>query len=163
MNCIKNLSDKFWNTHFWLPENSDWTVIFDYTKLDLGQFVGYALLLAPVLYLVRLIFENLIAAPLGIFLNIPDKDPFTPNSKLEAYYADSKILSETIILLISRETGLEYDYIKAWFKIRKSLKTPSKLQKFKEATWRFVLYTFFCIYGFYVTSGVSYNLKSILI
>ncbi len=157
MEFLAKVSEKFWNTNFWLPENSDWALVFKHTHLDLNQFVAYAFLLAPILYLVRTLFENSLAAPLGRFLNIPDKDPFTPNKKLEAYYADSKVLSESIVLLISKETGLEFDYIKAWFRARKSLNTPSKLQKFKEATWRFGLYTFFWIYGVYVTSDVSLN------
>jgi hypothetical protein len=45
---------------------------------------------------------------------------------------------------------LKFEFIKDWFRIKKSAKKPSPLQKFNESCWRFTFYSLVWVYGVYV-------------
>lgn len=144
---MESLGKLFWNEKFWLSEGTTWDNIHEYTGVEFNKFLLLCCGGAVVLYLIRLIFERLIATPIGKFFDIPDRRPCEPNRTLEAYYSDDRVFSESIITLISKDTHIEYEKVKSWLIERKKLNKPSTLQKFNEATWRFVFYFAVWIYG----------------
>lgn len=156
MDFSNNLFETIWDTSFWLPKDSSWDEIYEYTKLDFKRMLVQCCVLACVITQIRNFFERYIAQPIGAYLNIPGKSPFKPNSVLETYYADKKIINDSVIMLISKENNLEYDYIKNWFQARKSLNKPSVLQKFCESSWRCTFYFLVWLFGYYVVHDKSW-------
>lgn len=53
-----SVREQFWSIGFWLPKKSNWEEIYEFTHLDLKQFIGYAVVLAAALYVIRIFFEE---------------------------------------------------------------------------------------------------------
>lgn len=156
MSYFEIFLDRVWDTKFWLPNNSTWLELNEYTQIDYPSLLYTCLTLAVAIYVFRIVFEKYIASPIGRFLNVPDTEALVPNAALEAYYQDNQVLSESIIMLVAKETELNGEFIKDWFRIRRVRKKPSQLQKFNESAWRFTFYLVVWIYGIYVLYDKSW-------
>lgn len=150
MDLLKTWNEKIWDTGFWLPEGSSWGELYHYTRIDFKQMILSSCIFATFIYAIRLLFERYIAQPIGVYFKIPGKLPFTPNTTLEAYYGEKKIIHDSIIMLISKDTGIEYDLVKNWFAARKMMNKPSQLEKFSESAWRFTFYLLVWFLGIFI-------------
>lgn len=150
MELLRILNEKLWNPDFWLPQNISWEEINKYTQFNGAHIVLVTCSIAIGFYVVRVLFEKFIANPIGAYMRVPEKNIFVPNAILESYYLKNRIISESIAMMISKDTGLTVDFIQKWFSTRKDLNRPSKRQKFNETFWRFVFYLFIWILGYYI-------------
>ena len=95
---LKNLSDEIWDKDWWLPKGSNWSEIRKYTGIDLQQYISVCSAFAVFIYLVRIVFERFLAKPLGRHLNVPDKELFEHNPKLELYYKEKdQVLTDSVV------------------------------------------------------------------
>ncbi len=126
--------------------------------------------------------------PVAKYFNISETSMvnFKPNSALEVYFKDKRVvMSESIYMVfilairsiwwvlskkfftlqkhLSRETGLDVEYIKEWFIMRPNLNKPTKLKKFTESFWRFFFYLSIWSYGFYILYQVKPSLLKLCI
>jgi len=142
----------FWQDSFWLPKNITWndlktTKSSQFAKpSDIYMVLPYSLLL----YLLRLLVERFIAKPLGIKLNIsniPCKKP-PDNILLEKVFLTvTKHPEHERLQGICKQLGWSEYKVLQWFKRKRDINRPTKLVKFQETVWRFLLYTFLFIFG----------------
>ena len=100
MSYYDRVYERIWDTNFWLPKNITWEELQVYTKFDFNYLVSTSIMLAFVIYAIRLVFEKYVATPIGRFLKVPDSEELIPNLKLEAYFKDNQVMSESIIMVI---------------------------------------------------------------
>jgi hypothetical protein len=61
------VSSWLWNEHFWLPENISWSDLESHNGIQYPQFheLGYSLLVAFALTILRILVEALVFLPIG--------------------------------------------------------------------------------------------------
>eukprot|EP00064_Thunnus_orientalis_P015658 superscaffoldBa00002945_g15713 len=142
----------FWNERFWLPENVSWVDLehpppgMEYPRV--GQIL-YALPLAVGVFLLRLLFERLVAKPCAHILQIQAgvHRQAQPNAVLERVY-QSKTCPDTRQLEgLSKQLDWDVRKIQRWFRIRRNQDKPSMQKKFCESMWRFTFYLGIFIYA----------------
>lgn len=150
MEILEKLNAKIWDPNFWLPQGSSWKEIFEYTRFDFYSLVLLCSMCAVVIYIIRIIFEKYIASPIGKYFNIKERELFKANHILEPYFDKNRIITDSVVLLISKDTGIEFDEVKNWLRIRRAVNKPSQLEKFNESAWKFTFYLSMWIFGLYV-------------
>ncbi|XP_044207627.1 ceramide synthase 5-like isoform X1 [Thunnus albacares] len=147
-----SISAWFWNERFWLPENVSWVDLehpppgVEYPRV--GQIL-YALPLAVGVFLLRLLFERLVAKPCAHILQIQAgvHRQAQPNAVLERVY-QSKTCPDTRQLEgLSKQLDWDVRKIQRWFRIRRNQDKPSMQKKFCESMWRFTFYLGIFIYA----------------
>ncbi|KAM9856189.1 ceramide synthase 5-like [Aulostomus maculatus] len=142
----------FWSDRFWLPENVSWVDLehpppgVEYPRV--GDIL-YALPLAVVVLLLRLLFERLVAKPCAHILQIQAgvHRQAQPNAVLERVY-QSKTCPDTKQLEgLSKQLDWDVRKIQRWFRIRRTQDKPSMQKKFCESMWRFTFYLGIFIYA----------------
>jgi len=146
MDFLKGLSKKFDDPNFFTNHDP----IFEYTRFDLKHIVLVSSMLASIIYLIRLIFEKFIATPVGKYLNVKDRVFYKQNPVLETYYAKNSVITDSVVLLISKETDIDFDECKDWLKARRDFNKPSQLEKFNESAWKFTFYLVMWLLGLYI-------------
>ncbi|KAG8449839.1 hypothetical protein GDO86_016492 [Hymenochirus boettgeri] len=149
---LQTLYDYFWWHRLWLPVNLTWADLDDkddrvYAK---ASDLYVTIPLAFVFLIVRGIFENIVAAPLGSALGVKDKVRLraTPNPALEKFYTCSSKLPRQIDLdNLSKASKLTVRQVERWFRRRRNQDRPSLQKKFREACWRFTFYLIAFIAG----------------
>lgn len=146
------ISDWIWSERFWLPENVTWADLerpppgVEYPRL--GDIL-YALPLAVGVFLLRLLFERLVAKPCAHILQIQAGEPrkAQPNDVLERMY-QSKTCPDTRQLDgLSKQLDWDVRKIQRWFRVRRNQDRPSMQKKFCESMWRFTFYLGVFIYA----------------
>ncbi|XP_058498028.1 ceramide synthase 5-like [Solea solea] len=142
----------FWSDRFWLPENVSWVDLehpppgVEYPRV--GD-VLYALPLSVAVFLLRLLFERLVAKPCAHILQIQAGVPrqAQPNAVLEKLY-QSKTSPDTRQLDgLSKQLDWDVRKIQRWFRVRRNQDRPSPQTKFCESMWRFTFYLGIFIYA----------------
>ncbi|XP_045899206.1 ceramide synthase 5-like, partial [Micropterus dolomieu] len=132
------ISDWIWSERFWLPENVTWADLerpppgVEYPRL--GDIL-YALPLAVGVFLLRLLFERLVAKPCAHILQIQAGEPrkAQPNDVLERMY-QSKTCPDTRQLDgLSKQLDWDVRKIQRWFRVRRNQDRPSMQKKFCES------------------------------
>ncbi|XP_068997383.1 ceramide synthase 5-like [Embiotoca jacksoni] len=140
-----SISSWFWSDRFWLPENVSWADMehpppgVEYPRLG---HILYALPLAGGVFLLRLLFERLVAKPCARSLQIQAGVPrrAQPNTVLERLY-QSKTSADTRQLEgLSKQLDWDVRKIERWFRIRRNQDRPSTQTKFCESMWRLTFY-----------------------
>lgn len=124
--------------------------IFEWTRFDLKHIILVSSMLASIIYLIRLIFEKFVATPIGKYFNVADRVIYKPNSVLETYYAKNRVITDSVVLLISKDTGIEFEECKNWLKARRDFNKPSQLEKWNESAWKFTFYLVMWFFGLYI-------------
>ncbi|XP_070696182.1 ceramide synthase 5-like [Pempheris klunzingeri] len=146
------ISAWIWSERFWLPENVSWADLerpppgVEYPRL--GDLLC-ALPLAAGVFLLRLLFERLVAKPCAHILQIQAGVPrrAQPNDVLEKVY-QSKTSPDTRQLEgISKQLDWDVRKIQRWFRVRRNQDRPSMQKKFCESMWRFTFYLGVFIYA----------------
>lgn len=110
--------------------------------------------LAVGLFGLRLLWERYVAHPLGLLHNFRQTPLATPppNATLEeAFRLHGKTLPDHgKILGYAKQLDLTPRQVERWWRRRQLLRKPSQLQRFKEASWRFVYYLCSFWSGLYV-------------
>ncbi|XP_051282612.1 ceramide synthase 5 [Dicentrarchus labrax] len=147
-----SISDWIWSERFWLPENVSWADLerpppgVEYPRL--GDIL-YALPLAVAVFLLRQLFERLVAKPCAHILQIQAGVPrrAQPNDVLERVY-QSKTPPDTRQLEgLSKQLDWDVRKIQRWFRVRRNQDRPSIQKKFCESMWRFTFYLGIFIYA----------------
>ncbi|XP_041801511.1 ceramide synthase 5-like [Chelmon rostratus] len=147
-----SFSTWIWSERFWLPENVTWADLerpppgVEYPRL---RHVLYALPLAVGVFLLRLLFERLVAKPCAHILQIQAGVPrqAQPNDVLERVY-QSKMCPDTRRLEgLSKQLDWDVRKIQRWFRVRRNQDRPSMQKKFCESMWRFTFYLGIFIYA----------------
>ncbi|XP_029361917.1 ceramide synthase 5-like isoform X1 [Echeneis naucrates] len=147
-----SISAWIWSERFWLPENVSWA---DLEHPPPGEeypragHILYALPLAVGVFLLRLLFERLVAKPCAHILQIQAGVPrrAQPNPILEQLY-QSKACPDTRQLEgLSKQLDWDVRKIQRWFRIRRNQDRPSMQKKFCESMWRFTFYLGIFIYA----------------
>uniref|UniRef100_A0A8C9ZZM9 Ceramide synthase 5 n=2 Tax=Sander lucioperca TaxID=283035 RepID=A0A8C9ZZM9_SANLU len=147
-----SISDWIWSERFWLPENVTWADLerpptgAEYPRI---RHILYALPLAVVVFLLRLLFERLVAKPCAHILQIQVGVPrqAQPNAVLEKVF-QSKTCPDTRQLEgLSKQLDWDERKIQRWFRVRRNQDRPNMQKKFCESMWRFTFYLGIFIYG----------------
>lgn len=147
-----SISAWIWSERFWLPENVTWADLerpppgVEYPRM---RHILYALPLAVGVFLLRLVFERLVAKPCAHILQIQAGVPrqAQPNAVLEKVY-QSKTCPDTRQLEgLSKQLDWDERKIQRWFRVRRNQDRPSMQKKFCESMWRFTFYLGIFIYG----------------
>ncbi|XP_077986008.1 ceramide synthase 6-like [Glandiceps talaboti] len=156
---MDDLNSWFWSRRFWLPVNVTWADLQSvdgtkYPQVEDLYIVFY--LYAPILFVIRILYERIIAAPIAKFLGISAKR-FTkaqPNVILENVYKTvSKTPSQKQIVGFAKQLDWSHRQVERWFRRRRIQDNPSPATKFSESSWRFLFY-------FLATTYALYNLKN---
>ncbi|XP_073327102.1 ceramide synthase 5-like [Pagrus major] len=146
------ISAWIWSERFWFPENVTWADLerpppgVDYPRL--GDLM-YAFPLAVGVFLLRLLFERLVAKPCAHILQIQAGVPrrAQPNDVLERLY-QSKTSPDTRQLEgLSKQLDWDVRKLQRWFRVRRNQDRPSTQIKFCESMWRFTFYLGIFIYA----------------
>ncbi|XP_068188732.1 ceramide synthase 2a isoform X2 [Antennarius striatus] len=142
---LSRLNEMIWADWLWFPEGHTWADLEDgdgkvYPKpFDLWATIPIALCFL----VVRQVFERIVATPLASLLGVHDsKRVYAPaNPILESYFlSSSKEPSQSSVVGLSKQTDLSVRQVERWFRQRRNQDRPSKLKKFREASWRFTFY-----------------------
>uniref|UniRef100_A0A8D3AEE1 Ceramide synthase 5 n=1 Tax=Scophthalmus maximus TaxID=52904 RepID=A0A8D3AEE1_SCOMX len=133
-----SFSDWFWNERFWLPENATWAELehpppgAEYPRV---RHVLYALPLSVGVFLLRLLFERLVAKPCAHILQIQAGVPrrAQPNAVLERLYRSKTSPDTRQLEGLSKQLDWDVRKIQRWFRIRRDQDRPSTQTKFCES------------------------------
>uniref|UniRef100_A0A665WVE8 Ceramide synthase 2-like n=1 Tax=Echeneis naucrates TaxID=173247 RepID=A0A665WVE8_ECHNA len=157
---ISRLCELIWADWIWFPEGHGWGDLTDhdgkvYPKpKDLWATIPIALCFL----VIRQIFERKVAIPLAVLLGVSDKQRVqaSPNPTLESHFCStSKHPPQSSIESLSKQTGWSVRQVQRWFRRRRNQDRPSKLKKFREASWRFTFYLLAFFAGLAVLIDVS--------
>jgi len=151
----EGVSETFWSRHFWLPNNVTWDVFEDSTiYLAKPRDLWVPFPLAVGLFILRLIWERLVATPIGRAHKLSEKPPRKPihNDVLEeAFNKNKKRLPDHKVLQgYSKQTDWTVRQIERWWRLRRLVNKPSEMQRFRETSWRFLFYLGAFWYGFFM-------------
>ncbi|KAM9737972.1 ceramide synthase 2a isoform 1-T1 [Menidia menidia] len=152
---LSRLSEQIWADWIWFPKGHGWNDLKDhdgkvFPKLpDLWATIPIAICFL----VIRPIFERTVALPLASLLGVRDKPRLCvrPNPVLESYFCStSKFPTQSSFESLSKQTGCSVRQVQRWFRRRRNQDRPSKVKKFREASWRFTFY----FLAFFVGLGV---------
>ncbi|KAE8293600.1 Ceramide synthase 5 [Larimichthys crocea] len=146
------ISDWIWSERFWLPENVTWADLerpppgVEYPRL--GD-MWYAFPLAVGVFLLRQLFERLVAKPCARILQIQAGVPrrAQPNDVLERVYRSKPSPDTRQLEGLSKQLDWDIRKIQRWFRVRRNQDRPSMQKKFCESMWRFTFYLGIFIYA----------------
>lgn len=135
----------FWNEKFWLSNNLTWKDLENTSRRNFGQAgdLLWAVPLALLLFIVRLLFERFIAKRIGLKLNISDAPHKSPseNKILEKVYATiTKKPDQERLEGLCKQLDWNERQVQRWFRRRSKIERPTTLKKFCEGAWRFFFY-----------------------
>ncbi|XP_077985242.1 ceramide synthase 6-like [Glandiceps talaboti] len=156
---MDDLKSWFWSESFWFPENITWDDLKSvdgtkYPQVEDLYIVFY--LYAPILFVIRILYERMIAAPIAKFLGISAKrsTKAQPNVILENVYKTvNKTPSQKQIVGFAKQLDWSPRQVERWFRRRRIQDKPSPATKFSESSWRFLFYLL-------ATTYALYNLKN---
>ncbi|XP_061534611.1 ceramide synthase 5-like [Phycodurus eques] len=142
----------FWSDRFWLPENVSWADLehpppgVEYPRV--GDIL-YALPLAVGVFVLRILFERLVAKPCAHILQIQAgvHRQVQPNAVLERVYLSKTCPDAKKLEGLSKQLDWDVRKIQRWFRIRRNQDKPSMQTKFCESMWRFTFYLGIFIYA----------------
>jgi len=149
----------FWNEHIWLPPNVTWSQLTDASGsggVNYTNFydLGYPILAAGVVIILRALFEKLVFRPLGIFVGIRPSVHKSPAriDALERHIKEMKktgtrTLSDPALQSLAQTCGLTTRKVERYFRKRRLENRPSTIEKFAETGWRWLYYTGIFIFG----------------
>ncbi|AWP02476.1 putative ceramide synthase 5 [Scophthalmus maximus] len=149
------LSAWFWNERFWLPHNVTWADLADPAPGLEYPKVGHlfsALPLALGIFVVRILFERLMAGPCARSLHLQPGvgRRAQPNAVLEKVYTSiTKSPDSRHLHGLSKQLDWEVRKVERWFRHRRNQDKPSTHTKFCESMWRFTFYSGIFTYGFW--------------
>ncbi|XP_068601687.1 ceramide synthase 5-like [Brachionichthys hirsutus] len=146
------ISAWIWSERFWFPENVTWADLerpppgVDYPQLE---HLLCAFPLAVVIYLLRRLFERLVAKPCAHILQIEAGVPrqAQPNDALERVYRSKTSQDTRQLEGLSKQLDWDVRKIQRWFRVRRNQDRPSMQKRFCESMWRFTFYLGIFIYG----------------
>ncbi|ELT87375.1 hypothetical protein CAPTEDRAFT_170489 [Capitella teleta] len=154
--AFHGIQDWFWNEDFWLPPNVTWK---DLTR-DETTYIAYArdlwavFPLAVLLFLIRLVWERVIALPIGRYFLVKESLPRPPQkcSVLEqAYKTHRRMLpSHNALQGYAKQLDWTPRQIERWWRRRRVVGKPSEMQRFRETTWRLFFYLTIFWSGVYI-------------
>ncbi|KAM9343184.1 ceramide synthase 5-like [Pholidichthys leucotaenia] len=142
-----------WSERFWLPENVSWADLehpppgVEYPRL--AHMIYAALPLAVGIFILRKLFERLVAKPCAHILQIQVglRRQAQPNAVLESLYQSKTCPDMRQLEGLSKQLDWDVRKIQRWFRIRRNQDRPSIEKKFCESMWRFTFYLGIFIYG----------------
>ncbi|XP_075883203.1 ceramide synthase 5-like [Nelusetta ayraudi] len=147
-----SISDWLWSERFWFPENVTWADLespppgVEYPRL---RHLHSAVPLAFALFILRVLFERLVAKPCARLLQIQEGVPrrVQRNDVLERVH-NSKTCPDTKQLEgLSKQLDWDVRKIQRWFRVRRNQDRPSLQKKFCESMWRLTFYLGVFMYG----------------
>nr|XP_020463715.1 ceramide synthase 5-like [Monopterus albus] len=147
-----SISAWFWSERFWLPENVSWSDLENPppgVKYPQAGQTLYAIPLAVGVFLLRLLFERLVAKPCAHILHIQTgvSCRTQPSTVLEGFYQSKTCPDKRQIEGLSKQLDWDARKIQRWFHIRRNQDRPSLQTKFCESMWRFTFYLAILIYA----------------
>ncbi|KAJ0064760.1 hypothetical protein NL108_013004 [Boleophthalmus pectinirostris] len=148
------VSTWIWNERFWFPENVTWADLehpapgVDYPQA--GHLVC-ALPLAVAVFILRLLFERLVAKPCANILHIQTgvRRQVQPNALLEKAYHSKASPDHRHLEQLSKQLDWDLRRVQRWFRVRRDQDRPTTETKFCESMWRFTFYSGIFIYAIY--------------
>lgn len=163
---LSELSERLWADWIWFPEGHGWADLKDHDGKVFPKYqdLRAALPIALCFLVIRQLFERLVATPLASLLGVRDKRRVcaAPNPVLEVYFCStSKHPTQCSVESLSKQTGFPVRQVQRWFRQRRNQERPSKLKKFREASWRFTFYlvAFFAGLAVLVDKPWFYDMK----
>uniref|UniRef100_A0A3Q1HUM6 Uncharacterized protein n=1 Tax=Anabas testudineus TaxID=64144 RepID=A0A3Q1HUM6_ANATE len=155
-----------WADWIWFPQGHGWSDLKDHDGkvFPKCQDLWAVLPIALCFLIIRQIFERTVAIPLASLLGVSDKQRIRapPNPTLESFFCStSKHPTQSAIESLSKQAGCSVRQVQRWFRRRRNQDRPSKLKKFREASWRFTFYllAFFAGLAVLVDKPWFYDMK----
>ena len=149
---MEELSKWFWNEGFWLPDGYTWADMQPTpgVRKPIIADLYYTPLLAALLLLARLLFENLLAKPFCHFIGIRGVEVLEENPTCEKFFkVTSKRPTHQQVKELADSTNSTKARVQRWFRKRRKLADLSLMRKATESTWRGFSYTFLFLLGSY--------------
>ncbi|XP_067931958.1 ceramide synthase 5-like [Watersipora subatra] len=161
MDILMNFQDWFFTERFWLPGNTTWNELRnipgDHTYIPQAYELTLIFPAAAGLFIIRKLFETLVAAPVGRSYGLSDKKvTAVPNAALENLYKQSQYPERQSIEALTKQTDLSDKQIQRWLRRRRNQDRSTRLTKFTETAWRCFYYLAIFIYGLCVVSQESW-------
>uniref|UniRef100_A0A3Q1EIX3 Ceramide synthase 2a n=1 Tax=Acanthochromis polyacanthus TaxID=80966 RepID=A0A3Q1EIX3_9TELE len=142
---LSELREQIWADWIWFPEGHGWDDLKDHDGkvFPKTQDLWATIPIALCFLVIRQIFERTVAIPLASLMKVSDKQRVraSPNPVLESYFCStSKHPTQSSIESLSKQTGCSVRQVQRWFRRRRNQDRPSKVKKFREASWRFTFY-----------------------
>lgn len=154
--AFQRFSKWFWSEHIWLPRNYTWEDFANTEKIKYAQFhdLYYALLVAVVLFVVRIVLEKFVFTPIGIYLGLkPTKLKRAPdNGILEKAFRTNGRIGYKQVQGLAKQLDWPERKVERWLRQRNQQEKPTTLAKFTESAWRCAFYSFAFGYGLYTLS-----------
>ena len=156
---LREASGWFWNDDFWLPPNVTWKTIevSDEGPIKYANFkdLGYPLMLAWVVLLMKFVFEKRLFRMLGVALfGLKERKRSLPppNPVLEEHFrrsSNGRLDREAISSLVKKVDMTERQ-VELWMRQRILFGRATKLDKFCESAWKAMYYTFMYVYAWVI-------------
>lgn len=149
---MASLSAWVWSERFWFPENVTWADLEHPppgVQFPQARHLACALPLAVLLFMVRLLFERLVAKPCANILHIQTgvRRQVQPNALLEKFYQSKTSPDHRHLEELSTQLDWDVRRVQRWFRVRRDQDRPTTEKKFCESMWRFTFYSGIFIYG----------------
>ncbi|KAM4630879.1 ceramide synthase 2a [Polymixia lowei] len=165
---LSRLHEFIWQDWIWFPEGLGWADLKDHDGKVFPKAgdLWATLPIALCFLVIRQIFERTVAIPLASLLGVKDAQHIkaAPNPTLESYfYKTSKHPTQSSLESLSKQTGCSVRQVQRWFRRRRNQDRPSKVKKFREASWRFTFYllAFFAGLAALVDKPWFYDMKEV--
>uniref|UniRef100_A0A3P8SJI6 Ceramide synthase 2a n=1 Tax=Amphiprion percula TaxID=161767 RepID=A0A3P8SJI6_AMPPE len=156
---FSELREQIWADWIWFPEGHGWDDLKDHDGkvFPKTQDLWATIPIALCFLVIRQIFERTVAIPLASLMKVSDKQRVraSPNPVLESYFCSTSKHPTQVVLLLSKQTGCSVRQVQRWFRRRRNQDRPSKVKKFREASWRFTFYLLAFFAGLAVLVDVS--------
>uniref|UniRef100_A0A3B4Z7K5 Ceramide synthase 2-like n=1 Tax=Stegastes partitus TaxID=144197 RepID=A0A3B4Z7K5_9TELE len=157
---LSQLREQIWADWIWFPEGHGWADLTDHDGkvFPKTQDLWATIPIALCFLVIRQIFERTVAIPLASLMKVSDKQRVraSPNPILESHFCStSKHPTQVLVLTLSKQTGCSVRQVQRWFRRRRNQDRPSKVKKFREASWRFTFYLLAFFAGLAVLADVS--------
>ncbi|CAL1605623.1 unnamed protein product [Knipowitschia caucasica] len=140
-----------WRERFWFPDNVTWADLESGVDYPQAGHLLYALPLALVLFILRLLFERLVAKPCANILHIQtgERRRAQPNPLLEKVFKSKTSPDHSHLEQLATELKWEVRRVQRWFRLRRDQNRPTTETKFCESMWRFTFYGGIFVYTVY--------------
>lgn len=158
MSLIETVKAALYHEDFWLPGNVTWKDLESTPdhRYPQGSDLLIPLAIAPLLLLLRMVFEKVVGTRVALYLGIPAPAPplHVPclHPELERAFRINRKPSSTEISALAKRIDVSQVKMLKWFRLKNRSVRPNLLTKFNESFWKFCYYLCAFAYGCWVVA-----------
>ncbi|CAL8101353.1 unnamed protein product [Calicophoron daubneyi] len=156
---FERISGLFWCRYFWLPRNTTWDDVENYTagfqtKANLVDCFSTAVVLG----ILRIVLNYFVLYPIGLHfgLRMPNRSELPSIPALETEFLKCKDPNPQVTQRLSRELQMDVKSIELWFRKKRVQSRSPLIIKFAESGWKLFFYGNMFVYGLYALFDKPY-------